>query len=35
MGGSLRQLTSRQLERLKSELAEVIIANFCYPAFLD
>ncbi len=35
MGGSLRQLTPRQLERLKSELAEVIIANFCYPAFLD
>lgn len=35
MGGSLRQLTSRQFERLKSELAEVIIANFCYPAFLD
>ena len=35
MAGSLRQLTSRQLERLKSELAEVIIANFCYPAFLD
>jgi hypothetical protein len=35
MGGSLSQLTSRQLERLKSELAEVIIANFCYPAFLD
>lgn len=35
MGGSLGQLTSRQLERLKSELAEVIIANFCYPAFLD
>jgi hypothetical protein len=35
MGSSLRQLTSRQLERLKSELAEVIIANFCYPAFLD
>src|ERR1051326_1986513 len=35
MGGSLRQLTSRQLERLKSELAEVILANVCYPAFLD
>ncbi|HLW01003.1 MAG TPA: hypothetical protein VKT82_20260 [Ktedonobacterales bacterium] len=35
MGGSLRQLTSRQLERLKSELAEIIIGNFCYPAFLD
>jgi hypothetical protein len=35
MGSSLQQLTSRQLERLKSELAEVIIANFCYPAFLD
>ncbi len=35
MGGSLGQLTSRQLERLKSELAEVIIAHFCYPAFLD
>lgn len=35
MGGSLSQLTSRQLERLKSELAEVIIANFCYPTFLD
>ncbi len=35
MGGPLGPLTSRQLERLKSELAEVIIANFCYPAFLD
>jgi hypothetical protein len=28
-------LNSRQLERLKSELAEVIIAHFCYPSFLD
>ncbi|GEM_PF-1755361 len=35
MGGSLSQLTARQRERLKSELAEVIIANFCYPPFLD
>ncbi|HEY7350273.1 MAG TPA: hypothetical protein VH599_18285 [Ktedonobacterales bacterium] len=35
MGGSLGHLTSRQVERLKSELAEVIITNFCYPAFLD
>ena len=35
MGSSLKDLSSRQLERLKSELAEVIIANFCYPVFLD
>lgn len=35
MGSSLRDLSSRQLERLKSELAEVIIAHFCYPSFLD
>lgn len=35
MGSSLKDLNSRQLERLKSELAEVIIANFCYPSFLD
>jgi hypothetical protein len=35
MGSSLRDLNSRQLERLKSELAEVIITNFCYPSFLD
>lgn len=35
MGGSLSQLTSRQLECVKSELAEVIIAHFCYPTFLD
>ncbi len=35
MGSSLRDLSPRQLERLKSELAEVIIANFCYPSFLD
>ena len=35
MGSSLRDLNSRQLERLKSELAEVIIAHFCYPSFLD
>ena len=35
MGSSLRDLNSRQLERLKNELAEVIIANFCYPSFLD
>jgi hypothetical protein len=35
MGSSLKDLSSRQLERLKSELAEVIIANFCYPSFLD
>ncbi len=35
MSSSLKQLSSRQLECVKSELAEVIIANFCYPAFLD
>ena len=35
MGSSLKDLNPRQLERLKSELAEVIIANFCYPSFLD
>ncbi len=35
MGSSPKHLTPRQVERLKSELAEVIIANFCYPSFFD
>lgn len=35
MGSSPKHLTPRQIERLKSELAEVIIANFCYPSFYD
>jgi hypothetical protein len=35
MGSPPKHLTSRQIERLKSELAEVIITNFCYPSFFD
>ncbi len=35
MGSSPKHLTSRQIERLKSELAEVIITHLCYPSFFD
>jgi hypothetical protein len=35
MGISLGQLPPAELARLKAELAETIIANFCYPRFYD
>ncbi|MBV9690356.1 MAG: hypothetical protein JO202_11690 [Ktedonobacteraceae bacterium] len=35
MGITLGQLPPAELARLKAELAETIIANFCYPRFYD
>src|SRR5947209_4162683 len=35
MGISLGQLPPAELARLKAELAETLIANFCYPRFFD
>lgn len=35
MGIYLSQLPPTELARLKAELAETIIANFCYPRFFD
>jgi len=35
MAGSIEQLTTQQVQRLKSELGEVIIADFCNPRFMD
>ncbi|HET8914053.1 MAG TPA: hypothetical protein VFN23_21450 [Ktedonobacteraceae bacterium] len=35
MGVFLGQLPPAEIARLKAELAETIIANFCYPRFLD
>jgi hypothetical protein len=35
MAGSIGQLTTLQVQRLKSELGEVIIADFCNPRFMD
>jgi hypothetical protein len=35
MGISLGQLPPAELARLKAELAETLVANFCYPRFFD
>ncbi len=35
MGVYLNQLPPPEIARLKAELAETIIANFCYPRFFD
>ena len=35
MGIYLSQLPAAELARLKAELAETLIANFCYPRFFD
>ncbi len=35
MGILVSQLPSAELARLKAELAETLIANFCYPRFFD
>lgn len=35
MGTYLGQLPPAELARLKAELAETLIANFCYPRFFD
>ena len=35
MGLYLAQLPPAELARLKAELAETLIANFCYPRFMD
>ncbi len=35
MGIYLGQLPAAEIARLKAELAETIIANFCYPRFFD
>jgi len=35
MGVFLSQLPPAELARLKAELAETLIANFCYPRFFD
>jgi hypothetical protein len=35
MGVLLSQLPPAELARLKAELAETLIANFCYPRFFD
>src|SRR5438270_9033990 len=35
MGIYLGQLPPAEIARLKAELAETIIANFCYPRFFD
>lgn len=35
MGLYLNQLPQTELARLKAELAETLIANFCYPRFYD
>jgi hypothetical protein len=35
MGIYLGQLPPAEIARLKAELAETLIANFCYPRFLD
>jgi hypothetical protein len=35
MAGSIGQLTPLQVQRLKSELGEVLIAEFCNPRFMD
>src|SRR5438270_9444848 len=35
MGVFLGQLPPAELARLKAELAETLIANFCYPRFFD
>src|SRR5438270_11879061 len=35
MGIYLGQLPPAELARLKAELAETLVANFCYPRFFD
>src|SRR5579871_2557957 len=35
MGIYLGQLPPAEIARLKAELAETLIANFCYPRFFD
>src|SRR5215469_6267320 len=35
MGIYLGQLAPAEIARLKAELAETLIANFCYPRFFD
>ena len=35
MGLYLNQLPPTEVARLKAELAETLIANFCYPRFYD
>jgi len=35
MGPYLNQLPQTEVARLKAELAETLIANFCYPRFFD
>ena len=35
MGILVSQLPPAELARLKAELAEALIANFCYPRFYD
>ncbi|HEU5228072.1 MAG TPA: hypothetical protein VFU49_09705, partial [Ktedonobacteraceae bacterium] len=35
MGTYLGQLPPAEIARLKAELAETLIANFCYPRFFD
>jgi len=35
VGIYLGQQPPAELARLKAELAETLIANFCYPRFLD